>query len=105
MSGNVRPMLLRRAPVIGLLGVVLVLAVAAPASASIRSQEQPDRCKERPGSQRRPCVGPVTDESGGGGDALTIAVSIAVGVAIAGVAFVLVRRQLAARTTPGRAPR
>ena len=44
-----------------------------PSAASARSQEQPDRCKERPGSQRRPCVGPVTDESGGGGDALTIA--------------------------------
>lgn len=98
-------MRLRHASLIGLLVVVLAGAAATPIAASVRSQEQPDRCKERPGSQRRPCVGPVTDESGGGGDALTIALSVAVGVAIAGVAFVLVRRQLATRTTPGREPR
>lgn len=99
-------MRLRHASVIGLVVVVaLAGASAAPIAASVRSQEPPDRCKERPGSQRRPCVGPVTDESGGGGDALTIALSVAVGVAIAGVAFVLVRRQLAARTTRGGQPR
>ena len=98
-------MRLRHGWVIGVLVVVLAGAAAAPVAASARSQEQPDRCKEQPGSQRRPCVGPVTDESGGGGDALTIGLSVAVGVAIAAVAFLLVRRQLAARTTSGRQPR
>lgn len=97
-------MRLRHASVIGLL-VFALAATAVPAAASVRFQEQPDRCKERPGSQRRPCVGPVTDESGGGGDALTIALSVAVGMAIAGVAFVFVRRQLATRTTQSKEPR
>jgi hypothetical protein len=95
---------LRHASLIGLLVVVLAGVTTAPVAASVRSQEQPDRCKERPGSQRRPCVGPVTDESGGGGDALTIGLSVVVGLAIAGAAFLLVRRQLATRTTP-REPR
>ena len=98
-------MRLRHVPIAGLLVVALAGPLVAPAAAAVRVQEQPDRCKERLGSQRHPCVGPVTDESGGGGDALAIALSVAVGVAIAGVAFVLVRRQLAARTTPDGARR
>jgi hypothetical protein len=95
---------LRHACVIGLL-VVVAGAAAAPVEASVRAQAQPDRCKAQPGSQRHPCVGPVTDESGGGGDALTIGLSIAIGAAIAGVASILVRRQLAARRTKGEEPR
>jgi hypothetical protein len=50
----------------------------------------------------------VTDESGGGGDVWTIALSVAIGIGVAGVAFVLVRRQLAAggpSRTRTRAPR
>jgi hypothetical protein len=39
-------------------------------------------------------VGPVVDESGGGGDTVTIVASVLVGLAVAGVAFVLLRRQL-----------
>jgi hypothetical protein len=34
------------------------------------------------------------DESGGGGETVTIVLSVLVGLAVAGVAFVLTRRQL-----------
>jgi hypothetical protein len=47
-----------------------------------------------PRERSRRCVGPVVDESGGGGDTVTIVVSVVVGLAVAGVAFVLLRRQL-----------
>jgi hypothetical protein len=36
----------------------------------------------------------VVDESGGGGDTLTIVVSVVVGLAVAGIAFVLLRHHL-----------
>jgi uncharacterized protein HemX len=90
---------LHHLPIAGLLVVALASASVAPASAAARAQAQPDRCKERPGTQHRPCVGPVTDPSGGGGDTLTIALSVVVGLAVAGVAFVVLRRQLVARTS------
>ena len=47
------------------------------------------------------CRGPVDNESGGGGSALTIAVSVIVGLGIATVAFVVLRRQLASHRLPG----
>ncbi|MEX2254191.1 MAG: hypothetical protein WEC34_02025 [Acidimicrobiia bacterium] len=70
--------------------------VGAATPGATRAQAQPDRCADRPGNQSRPCVGPVVDESGGGGDTLTIVVSVVVGLVVAGIAFVLLRRQLAA---------
>ena len=47
------------------------------------------------------CRGPVDNESGGGGSALTIAVSVIVGLGIAAGAFVVLRRQLASHRLPG----
>jgi hypothetical protein len=51
-------------------------------------------CEGPPRDRTGRCVGPVVDESGGGGDTLTIVLSVLVGLVIAGVAFVLLRRQL-----------
>jgi hypothetical protein len=51
-------------------------------------------CEGRARDRAGRCVGPVVDESGGGGDTLTIVLSVLVGLVIAGVAFVLLRRQL-----------
>ena len=51
-------------------------------------------CEGQPGDRPGRCVGPVVDESGGGGDTLTIVVSVLVGLAVAGIAFVLLRRRL-----------
>jgi hypothetical protein len=64
-------------------------AVAAP-----RPQAQPEQCDDLQRDRSRRCVGPVVDESGGGGDTVTIVVSVVVGIAVAGIAFVLLRRQL-----------
>ena len=84
-----------RLQVVGLSCVAAVLLTSAHALPAVgAAQPQPDRCARQPGTQHRPCVGPVTDESGGGGDALTIALSVVVGVAVAVIAFVLLRRQM-----------
>lgn len=68
---------------------------ALPHATPHQEPQAPDRCADRPGTQQQPCVGPVVDESGGGGDTLTIVLSVVVGLAVAGIAFVLLRRQLA----------
>jgi hypothetical protein len=47
------------------------------------------------------CRGPVDNESGGGGTALTIAVSVVVGLGVATLAFVVLRRQLASQQPAG----
>ena len=72
------------------------LALAVP-GAALAGDPAPTKCDrdDTPGSTPGRCVGPVTDESGGGGDALTIAIGAVVGLVVAGVAYVLVRRQLA----------
>jgi hypothetical protein len=77
--------------------VAVVLVLATPALVAAGTDPSPTKCgrDDTPGSTPGRCVGPVTDESGGGGDALTIAIGVVVGLAVAGVAFVLVRRQLA----------
>jgi hypothetical protein len=75
-----------------LLAITVVLVT--PSLAAAGAGPEPERCERADGEPGR-CVGPDTDESGGGGDVLTIALGIVVGLAIAGVAFVLVRRQLA----------
>jgi hypothetical protein len=82
-----------------LAGTAIVLALglgaATPAGAVVLRAPEPDRCAERPHDRAQRCVGPVVDESGGGGDTVTIVASVLVGLAVAGVAFVLLRRQLA----------
>jgi hypothetical protein len=77
--------------------LTLALGSAVEAGALLRAP-QPDRCDQPEGARPKRCVGPVTDESGGGGDTLTIVVSVLVGLAVAGVAFVLLRRQLSQGT-------
>jgi hypothetical protein len=77
------------------LAATLALTLSASGVAVAGTDPAPMKCDrdDTAGSTPKRCVGPVTDESGGGGDALTIA--IGVGLAVAGAAFVLVRRQLA----------
>lgn len=74
--------------------MLLLVALAPVAIAGTDPTAAPQCGRDDSGEPKR-CVGPVTDESGGGGGTLTIVVSVVVGLAIAGVAFVLVRRQLA----------
>ena len=66
--------MLRAAAVVAALalGGVVGVSSAPPLAASTSAQEAPDRCADEPGAQPRPCVGPVTDESGGGGEVWTI---------------------------------
>jgi hypothetical protein len=77
-----------------LLAMTVLLAVPTVALAGT-DPTTPPKCGREEGDEPRRCVGPVTDESGGGGNTVTIIVSVVVGLAVAGVAFVLVRKQLA----------
>jgi hypothetical protein len=78
------------------------------ATASV-ARDQVEPCADgKPPAPGQRCKGPVDNESGGGGGALTIGVSVLVGLTIAGVAFVVLRRQLRSppppprpRSTPG----
>lgn len=75
--------------------VALTALLAVPTAALAGTDPTtPPKCG-REDDQPKRCVGPVTDESGGGGSTLTIVVSVVVGLAVAGGAFVLVRKQLA----------
>jgi len=80
------------------LAIAVVVATPALAAAGTDPTTLP-RCG-RDGSQPERCVGPVTDESGGGGDALTIVTGAVVGLGVAGIAFVLLRKQLASSGKP-----
>jgi hypothetical protein len=83
--------------------VAVVIVLVTPALVAAGTDPAPTKCDrdDTAGSTPKRCVGPVTDESGGGGDALTIVIGVVVGLTVAGVVFVLVRRQLA---SGGRAP-
>jgi hypothetical protein len=86
-----------------LAGTALVLALGLGAgtgtvAGAVPGELRPGRCGESQRDQPKRCVGPVVDESGGGGDTLTIVASVLVGLAVAGVAFVLLRRQLSRGT-------
>jgi uncharacterized protein HemX len=60
------------------------------------SRDDVEPCRDgKPPAPGERCRGPVKDESGGGGTALTIAVSVVVGLGIATAAFIVLRRQLA----------
>jgi hypothetical protein len=89
-----------------LLGTVALSgALAPPAMAATASSHALRPCKDgQDPDPKQPCTGPVDNASGGGGGALTIGVSIVVGLAVAGVAFVLVRRQLAKPPVRGGGP-
>jgi hypothetical protein len=85
------------ARIIATVALVLVVALVAPTplgAVADRIGEPPGRCDETSGTRPQRCVGPLVDESGGGGDTVTIVVSVVVGLAVAGVAYVLLRRQL-----------
>jgi hypothetical protein len=87
--------------VVAAMGVVgAVPAVAATATATGRDDVAPCQNGTPPAPGER-CRGPVDNESGGGGSVLTIAVSVIVGLGIATVAFVVLRRQLASHRSPG----
>ncbi len=89
---------------VALLGLTTTaLIVTTPAGAG--TGPSGERCGTDRERDRDRCVGPVTDESGGGGGTVTIVVSVVVGLAVAGVAFVLLRRQFVAQPSrPSEAP-
>jgi hypothetical protein len=85
------------ARIIATVALVLGVAVAAPTplgAVAGGTGEPPVHCDESSGTRPQRCVGPLVDESGGGGNTVTIVVSVVVGLAVAGVAYVLLRRQL-----------
>ncbi len=81
--------------------VAVGTALDAPPAFATTARDDVKPCADgqEPGPGER-CTGPVDNSSGGGGGGLTIAVSVAVGLAIAGVAFVVLRRQLASMGRP-----
>jgi hypothetical protein len=76
------------------LALSLIVGSCASLEGAVGPQPNPDRCDATQQDRPRRCVGPVVDESGGGGDTLTIVVSVVVGLAVAGIAFVLLRHHL-----------
>jgi hypothetical protein len=93
------------AGVLATVGVAPAVAETSGSTARTVARDDVEPCRDgkapAPGER---CRGPVEDESGGGGTALTIGVSVVVGLAIAGIAFVVLRRQLAAHHTGAAAP-
>jgi hypothetical protein len=90
---------------VGVLLAVGTLAVPAAARPStvVRAVPCPNG---RPVGPHVACTGPVTHRAGGGGGVVTIVVSVVVGLAVAGVAAVFVRKRLAADAArPVPAPR
>jgi hypothetical protein len=95
------------------LALVAVAAIAnvavAPASASTGTtagstigRDNVAPCQDgNPPAPGERCRGPVDNESGGGGTGLTIAVSVVVGLGIATVAFIVLRRQLGSHRPSG----
>lgn len=87
------------------LALVVVAAMgvvgALPASAVTRRDNVAPCQDGKPPAPGKRCRGPVDNESGGGGSALTIAVSAVVGLGVATVAFIVLRRQLASHRPPG----
>jgi hypothetical protein len=92
------------------LGVLVGLgALAAPAAARPSTVVQAVPCPNgQPVGPHVACTGPVTHRAGGGGGVVTIVVSVLVGLAVAAVAAVFVRRRLAldaARPLPAPRPK
>lgn len=98
-----------RAVVVTLGVLVGVGAVAAPVAARPSSAVRAVPCPNgHPIGPHVACTGPVTHRAGGGGGVLTIVVSVVVGLAVAGVAALFVRRRLAldaARPLPAPRPK
>lgn len=83
-------------------GVVPAVAATSATSARTTARDPVEPCRDgKPPAPGERCRGPVEDESGGGGTALTIGVSVVVGLVIAGIAFLVLRRQLAAHHPAG----
>lgn len=83
-------------------GVVPAVAATSATSAGTIARDAVEPCRDgKPPAPGERCRGPVEDTSGGGGTALTIGASVVVGLVIAGVAFVVLRRQLAAHHPTG----
>jgi hypothetical protein len=83
-------------------GVLPALATTSITTTRAMGRDNVEPCRDgKPPAPGERCRGPVEDESGGGGTALTIGVSVIVGLVIAGVAFVVLRRQLAAHHPAG----
>lgn len=75
-----------------LLGPAIAAAGTAPAPAGATIP-----CPNgRPAGPHVACTGPVTHHAGGGGGALTIVLSVVVGLGVAAGALALVRRRIAA---------
>jgi hypothetical protein len=86
----------RLAAVLGvaLLGVAVLGTAPGAATASTPSPTVPPCPNGRPVGPHTACRGPVVHHSGGGGGALTIAVSVVVGLGVAAGAVLVVRRRI-----------
>jgi hypothetical protein len=83
-------------------GVVPALAATGTTTGRTTGHDNVAPCQDgTPPAPGERCRGPVDNESGGGGSTLTIAVSVIVGLGVATVAFIVLRRQLAAHRPPG----
>ena len=84
------------------IGVAPALAATSGTASRAVARDDVEPCQDgKPPAPGERCRGPVQDESGGGGTALTIAVSVVVGLAIATVAFIILRRQLESHRPSG----
>lgn len=94
----------RTAALTGVAALLVTLgALAAPAAAGTgrpTATAAAVPCPNgRPVGPHVACTGPVTHPAGGGGGALTIVLSVVVGLAVAAVAAVFVRKRLALDAT------
>lgn len=77
-----------------LLGLAVISVASTGAAASTPAPTVPPCANGRPVGPHAACRGPVVHHSGGGGGALTIALSAVVGLGVAAVAGVVVRRRI-----------
>jgi len=81
------------------LGLAVIGAAPAAATASTPSPTVPPCPNGRAVGPHTACRGPVVHHSGGGGGALTIALSVVIGLGVAAAAVVVVRRRIALDAT------
>ena len=86
-------------------GLVIVGAVPGAATGSSPSPTVVPCPNGRPVGPHTACRGPVVHHSGGGIGALTIALSVVVGLGIAGAALLVVRRRITLDATRPPRPR
>jgi hypothetical protein len=76
------------------LGLAVISTAPATATASTPSPTVPPCPHGQPVGPHTACRGPVVHHSGGGGGALTIGLSVVIGLGVAAAAVVVVRRRI-----------